>query len=69
MYAPAFAADPRCRLIGLADENDVSPRRRALNEQLAQSLGIPQLASLEDALARTDVHVVSVCAEPEPAHA
>jgi predicted dehydrogenase len=65
MYAPAFAADPRCRLIGLTDENDVSPRRRALNEQLAQSLGIPLLASLDDALARTDVHVVSVCAEPE----
>ncbi|HWC88080.1 MAG TPA: Gfo/Idh/MocA family oxidoreductase [Pirellulales bacterium] len=65
MYAPAFAADPRCRLIGLTDENDVSPRRRALNEQLAQSLGIPLLASLDDALARTDVHVVSICAEPE----
>ncbi|HEY5314036.1 MAG TPA: Gfo/Idh/MocA family oxidoreductase [Pirellulales bacterium] len=65
MYAPAFAADPRCRLIGLTDENDISPRRRLLNEQLAQSLGIPLLDGLDDALARTDVHVVSVCAEPE----
>src|SRR5690606_33833401 len=31
-YAEAFRADPRCRLIGLADEADVPDRRRSLNE-------------------------------------
>lgn len=65
MYAPAFAADPRCRLVGLADEASVTPRRKALNAELAQSLGIPLLASLDEALGRDDVQIVSVCAEPE----
>ncbi|MFH1269379.1 MAG: Gfo/Idh/MocA family oxidoreductase [Planctomycetota bacterium] len=64
-YAEDLAADPRCRLIGLTDEPDVPQRRRALNQKLAQRLGIPLIADLNEALAREDVHVVSVCAEPE----
>lgn len=64
-YAPAFAADPRCRLIGLADEANVSPRRRALNRQLADELRIPVFDDLEAALCRDDVDLVSICAEPE----
>ena len=64
-YAEDFAADARCRLVGVADEPDVSPRRRALNEELARKLGIPVLTDLDRALARDDVHLVSVCAEPE----
>jgi len=64
-YAEDFAADSRCRLVGVADEPDVPPRRRALNEKLARKLGIPVLPDLDRALARDDVHLVSVCAEPE----
>ncbi|NUQ64108.1 MAG: Gfo/Idh/MocA family oxidoreductase [Pirellulales bacterium] len=64
-YAPLFAADRRCRLVGVSDEADVSRRRRELNERFAAGLGIPYLAGLEGALARDDVQVVSVCAEPE----
>jgi len=64
-YARAFAADDRCRLIGLTDEDGVPARRRALNRQLANELGIPLLDDLQAALARDDVHLVSVCAEPE----
>ncbi len=64
-YARAFADDPRCRLIGLTDEPDVPPRRRELNRQLADELGIPLLDDLDEALARDDVDLVSVCAEPE----
>jgi len=63
-YAEAMAADRRCRLVGLTDEVDVTPRRRRLNEQLAKRLGIPVLPDLGKALARDDVHVVSICAEP-----
>jgi len=63
-YAQAMAADRRCRLVGLTDEADVTPRRRRLNEQLAKRLGIPVLPDLGKALARDDVHVVSICAEP-----
>ena len=63
-YADALMADGRCVLIGVTDEDDVSDQRRQLNQRLADRLGIPLLPSLSDALARDDVHIVSVCAEP-----
>ncbi len=65
MYVPGFLDDSRCRLIGLADDADVPPRRKKLNAQMAESLGIPLLPNLDDALRRNDVHIVSMCAEPE----
>jgi len=64
-YARALAADPRCHLIGLTDEADIPPRRAELNRMLADELGIPLLPDLAAALVRDDVHIVSVCAEPE----
>ena len=63
-YAQALAADPRCKLVGLTDETGLTPRRSRLNKQLADRLGIPLLPNLHEALARADVHIVSVCAEP-----
>lgn len=63
-YAEALASDGRCRLVGLTDEADVTPRRKRLNEQLAKRLRIPVLPDLREALARDDVHIVSICAEP-----
>ncbi|MBI2826759.1 MAG: Gfo/Idh/MocA family oxidoreductase [Planctomycetia bacterium] len=65
MYAQAFLKDKRCRLIGVSDAADIVARRRALNEELAHSLGIPHLANLAEALNRDDVRIVSICAEPE----
>lgn len=64
-YAPLFAADRRCRLIGVADEDDVPADRRQWNERLARDLGVPLLPSLRDALARSDVHIASICVELE----
>ena len=64
-YARAFSADPRCQLIALTDEPNISARRRELNERLARELDIPYVAKLDDALKRDDVSVVSICAEPE----
>jgi myo-inositol 2-dehydrogenase / D-chiro-inositol 1-dehydrogenase len=64
-YAAAFAGDRRCRIVALTDEADVPPRRRELNERLADSLGVPHEPDLARALARKDVDVVSVCAPPE----
>ena len=63
-YAASLDSDPRCRLIGLTDEDNVTPRRRRLNEQLAERLSIPFLPDLHQALHRDDVQIVSVCAEP-----
>jgi predicted dehydrogenase len=64
-YAPAFAADPRCRLVAVTDEPNVDDRRRALNERFAQSLALPYIPDLGDALTRADIHIVSICAPPE----
>jgi myo-inositol 2-dehydrogenase / D-chiro-inositol 1-dehydrogenase len=64
-YARAFAGDPRCVLIGLADEDNISPRRKELNQELADELDIPYLPNLQTALERSDVDLVSICAEPE----
>jgi len=65
LYAPAFAADPRCRLVAVTDEADVDPRRRALNERFAGSLGLPYVPDLGEALTWPDIHIASVCAPPE----
>jgi predicted dehydrogenase len=63
-YAEALAADKRCRLVGMADEARISPRRRQLNQSLADRLKIPVLPDLSAALRRDDVQIVSICAEP-----
>ena len=64
-YALNLRADPRCTLVGLSDEVDVSPERAFLNKQFADDLGIHFWPDLDEALARDDVHIVSICAEPE----
>jgi predicted dehydrogenase len=64
-YARAFAADLRCRIVAVTDEAEVGERRLRLNERLAFTLGVPYLSDPDTALKRTDVHIVSICAEPE----
>jgi predicted dehydrogenase len=64
-YARAFAAELRCRIIAVTDEPEVDEHRRRLNEQLASTLSVPYLPDLDAALKRTDVQIVSICAEPE----
>jgi predicted dehydrogenase len=64
-YALLFAADPRCRLIAVTDEPDVPAHRADWNEQFASEMDIPYIADLNEALAREDVDIVSVCAEHE----
>jgi predicted dehydrogenase len=63
-YARAFAIDPRCELIAVADEPGLSEYREGLNRLLASELGVPYLP-LEQALARDDVHIVCMCADVE----
>ncbi|MFA5027825.1 MAG: Gfo/Idh/MocA family oxidoreductase [Candidatus Methylomirabilota bacterium] len=64
-YGRAFAADPRCRLVGVADEPDLPPYRDSLNRMLAAELDIPFFADLDEALARHDVQIVSMVADVE----
>jgi predicted dehydrogenase len=64
-YARAFASDPRCRLVAVADEAAAEEERVALNRQLAEELGLPYTDDLEAALTRPDVDLVSVCVPHE----
>ena len=64
-YALFFASDPRCRLIAVTDEIDVPADRSAWNRQFAEEMGLPYIPDLDEALAREDVDIASVCAEQE----
>jgi predicted dehydrogenase len=62
-YAAGFRADPRCRIIAVTDEANVGERRAELNRRMAEQLGVPLIPDLDQALARRDVDLVSICAE------
>ena len=62
-YAAGFRADPRAKIIAVSDESTVDERRARLNRKLAEDLGVPYIANLDDALGRSDVHLVSVTTE------
>ncbi len=64
-YSRLFAADPRCQLIASSDGLDAPSDRVELNCALAEELNLPYIPDLEDALARDDVHIVSLCVETE----
>ena len=64
-YALSFAQDPRCRLVAFADEPDAPPERITLGRSLAESMDLPFIPDLDAALAREDVHIVSLCTDVE----
>lgn len=64
-YAQLFAQDARCQLVAFADEPDAPPERIELARSLADALNLPFIPDLNDALARDDVHIVSLCTEVE----
>ena len=64
-YASNFANDPRCQLVAFADEQDAPAERIALARSLAEERNLPFIPDLDAALARHDVHIVSLCTEVE----
>jgi UDP-N-acetyl-2-amino-2-deoxyglucuronate dehydrogenase len=64
-YSDFFLADPRCKLIAVTDEPDVTPRRAELDRRFASEMNLPYIPDIDEALARDDVDIVSVCAEHE----
>ena len=64
-YASNFAQDERCNLVAFADELDGPPERIRLARSLAEELNLPFIANLDEALAREDVHIVSLCTDVE----
>ena len=64
-YAHLFANDQRCKLIAFADEHNAPSERVKLARSLAAELNLPFIDNLQDALARDDIHIVSLCCEVE----
>ena len=64
-YGRAFAADPRCEVVAVADERGIPDYRAGLHRLLASELGVPYIDDLDRALARNDVDIVSTCADVE----
>lgn len=64
-YAGLFANDSRCQLIAFTDERDAPTERIELAQSLAEERQLPFIPNLDDALAREDVHIVSLCTEVE----
>ncbi len=64
-HANVFSNHPRCRLVAVADEADAPDMRHDLNQELADDHGIPYIRDVDEALARPDVHIVSMCARIE----
>ena len=64
-YAQLFANVSRCQLVAFADEQDAPEERITLGRSLAKELDLPFIPDLDEALARDDVHIVSLCTEVE----
>lgn len=64
-YGRAFAEDHRCKIIAVADEPNIPEYRAGLNRLLAHEMGVPYLPDLGSALQRSDVNLVSMCADVE----
>ena len=58
-HGPNFSNHPRCRLVAVAGEPDEPDFRKGSGRELADDLGVPYIADVDEALARDDVHIVS----------
>ena len=58
-HADMFAGHPDCELVAVASEKGDPEGRVAQYQELADDLGLPHIADLDEALARDDVHIVS----------
>jgi predicted dehydrogenase len=63
-YAPLFAEHPDIRIVVVTDEPDVPEWMHRVNQEFADRYGVPFVRGVEEALARPEVAMVSVCSEP-----
>lgn len=64
-FVPVFQRHPRVRIVAVADEPGIEPALRTVNRRWAQELDVPYIESVDRALARADVDVVSIGHEIE----
>ena len=63
-YAPYIAKHPRLKIVAVADEPGLPDWMRKANVEMAERYAVPYIEDVGTALARADIDMVSVCAEP-----
>jgi predicted dehydrogenase len=61
MYEPALLQHPDFRIRAVSDHPGVTSERRELSRTAAERLDVPYLEDLDEALARADITLASVC--------
>ena len=64
-FIQAFKDHPRIRIIGVADDPDIDPYLKPLNQAWAKKLGVPYIEPIEEAIKHEAVDIVSVGHEIE----
>ncbi len=65
-FVPLFEQHSRTRIVAVTDDDDaIDEDLRQLNRLWAQQLGVPYLPIVDEALARDDVHIVSIAHDIE----
>ena len=64
-FLPLYQSHPRIRLVAVADEPDIEPELKALNQSWADELDIPYVEGVDRALEMNGVDIVSIGHEIE----
>jgi len=64
-FVPLFCTHPRIRIVAVADEPDIPPDLRAVNEGWAAELGVPYVEGVEQALELDGIDIVSIAHQIE----
>lgn len=63
-YAPMFSAHPDVKIVAVADDPDIPQWMHEVNQGFAEEYDIAYIRDVDEALARPDVQMVSICSEP-----
>ncbi|MBM3265886.1 MAG: Gfo/Idh/MocA family oxidoreductase, partial [candidate division Zixibacteria bacterium] len=64
-FISAFRANPRVRIVAVADEPDIDAALRAVNKKWANELNVPYVEGIDEALNLSGVDIVSIAHEIE----
>ena len=64
-FVPAFTDHPRIRIVGVADDSDIDPYLKPLNQSWAERLDVPYHEGIDAAIRRAEVDIVSIGHEIE----
>ncbi len=64
-FVPLYQRNPRTRIVAVADEADIEPELKAVDQEWARCLGVPYIEGMDRALELEEVDIVSIGHEIE----